>query len=146
MNANRISRIGGILAFALVAAAFTPLSARGQVYEGTFTLPFQARWNGLNLPAGDYSIRIDDLAPSGLIVVQHDAKNVGILFVGSIATCTDAPKSELTAVPDGQVYRITGLSLDNRCKIGFQGPKNERRMRARGTEISWRIPMRAPKG
>ena len=145
MNANRIFRFTAVFAIALMAAALTPLSASAQVYEGNFTLPFQARWNSLNLPAGDYSIRIDEMAPSGMIVVQHDGKNVGILFVGSISSNEELAKSELVAVPDGQAYRITVLSLHNRYKIDFAPPKGEHRMRARGTEVSWCIPIHGPK-
>ena len=140
MKSNRNFRFVGLLALALLVMSFAPLAASAQSYEGTFKLPFQARWNGLVMPAGEYTIRINDVSPSGMVVVKHDGKNVGILFVGSIAATAFTGKSELVAVGDGEEYTITVLRLHGEGVLNYPAPGNKR-MRARGQEISLRVPI-----
>jgi hypothetical protein len=139
MNVNRSLRICGIFALALLAASLAPTSASAHVYRGKFTLPFAARWGGLNLPAGEYSFSADTLSPSGLISVEQDGKFLGSVMMGGVAYGPISAASALFAVPAGEAYRISGLRLQDECVIYFTIPKSERRQisaELRGTELA----------
>ena len=84
MKANRSFTFFGLLALATLAISLPATFAKVQAFKGNFTLPFQASWRGLVLPAGNYSFSIDRLAAQSLIVVQREGKTVGLVVVGSV--------------------------------------------------------------
>jgi hypothetical protein len=61
MNGIRGSSLIRFSGLALLAACFVAGHANAQVFQGKFTLPFQARWGQATLVAGDYSLAVDSL-------------------------------------------------------------------------------------
>jgi len=139
MNAHRTIRFGGIAALALLVMSLVPTTASAQVFSGKFTLPFQAHWNRVVLPAGDYSFSIDTLAPGGQIRIERDGKNVGLVQVATVSDYAQNDMSELVAVTDGMAYRISVLRLNNGYTIRFLTPKEEHQMPARGPVLTYHV-------
>ena len=72
----------GVAALALGALA---TSGRAQTrYAGKFTLPFETRWGGTTLPAGDYTFTLPSWNRPYMLYIQGQAGNAIIM-----ATTTD---------------------------------------------------------
>jgi hypothetical protein len=130
----------------LLAASFTAnLAKASDAYTGKFTLPFEARWGGLVLPAGEYSFTLNHLTLASTIAVRRDRQNLGVILVNSVSDYGTSGKSELVAVSNGGVYRVSALRLQTGARtdsvIEFQTPKAEQLSPARGPEVSWRVPI-----
>lgn len=141
MKANRSFRLVAIVALALLAVSFVPTPASAQVYRGKFTLPFAANWNGVVMTPGEYTFSVDKVAPAGVVTIQRDGKNVGLVQLASIAGQEWAGKSKLVVIPDGQTNRISVLRVHDEYVIHFLMPKNERKMPAQAPELSLRVPI-----
>ena len=59
MNSIRISILLRFLGLVLLAVCFNAGHASAQMFQGKFTLPFEARWGKAALPAGEYSFSVD---------------------------------------------------------------------------------------
>jgi hypothetical protein len=146
MTLTRSFKLAMAVGVGLLAACFTAnLAKASDAYTGKFTLPFEARWGGLVLPAGEYSFALNDLTVAGMIAVRHDRQNLGVVLVRSVSDYGTSGKNELVAVSNGQVYRISTLRLQsggrNDYVIEFQTPKTEQPSPARGPELSQAIPL-----
>ncbi|MGD1157193.1 MAG: hypothetical protein ABSA41_15365 [Terriglobia bacterium] len=146
MTLTRSFKLAMAVGVGLLAACFTAnLAKASDAYTGKFTLPFEARWGGLVLPAGEYSFTLNDVTAAGMIAVRRDRQNLGVVLVRSISDYGTSGKSELVAVSNGGVYRISTLRLEtgerNDYVIGFLTPKAEQPAPARGPEVSWRVPI-----
>ena len=90
---------------AVVVASFAG-TASAQVVEGKFTLPFEAHWGSVVLPAGQYSLKMD--RPSGLTrLTSLTGTHVGYVRAVGI---DDALKGQATALlvtrnEEGRVIR-----------------------------------------
>jgi hypothetical protein len=143
---TRSFKLAMVVGVGLLAASFTAnLAKASDAYTGKFTLPFEARWGGLVLPAGEYSFTLNDVTAAGMIAVQRDGKNLGVVLVRSVSDYGTSGKSELVAVSNGGVYSISTLRLQagarNDSVIGFRTPKAEQPSPARGPELSMRVPI-----
>jgi len=137
MTLTRSFKLAMAVGVGLLAACFTAnLAKASDAYTGKFTLPFEARWGGLVLPAGEYSFTLNDLTVAGTIAVQRDGKNLGVVLVRSISDFDTSGKSELVAVSNGGVYRISAMHLQAGARMGFLIPKAEQPSPARGPELS----------
>jgi hypothetical protein len=149
MTLTRSLKLAVAFGVALLATGFTANLAKASgaslAYKGTFTLPFEAHWGSLVLPAGEYSFKIDSQTPVNTILVRRDNENMGYVLIGSVTDPAATGKSELTAVPAGGVYRISTLRLqtgsNNDQLLEFAIPKVERQMPARGPEVSMVVPI-----
>jgi hypothetical protein len=146
MTLTRSFKLAMAVGVGLLAACFTAnLAKASDAYTGKFTLPFEARWGGLVLPAGEYSFTVNDLKPASTIAVRSDRQNLGVVLFGSVSDYGSYGKSELVAVSNGGVYRISTLRLqtddDRFLDIKFVAPKAERMSPAHGPEVSWRVPI-----
>lgn len=79
---NRLFTIAAVGLFSVVASAL-PTSAR-EVAKGHFTLPFEVRWQGATLPAGDYTFSFESLAAQSPMVLS--GPNGRIFQLGHINT------------------------------------------------------------
>ena len=63
--------IRGYTVVALFTMALTGLasSASAQSYRGKFTLPYETRWGGADLPAGDYSVAVEVIRGTPVLTV-----------------------------------------------------------------------------
>ena len=49
------------IALAIVLGGLSAGAAQAQSYGGSFTLPYEVRWSGATLPAGEYKLAMDSL-------------------------------------------------------------------------------------
>jgi hypothetical protein len=84
MNGTRISSLIRFSGLALLAACFVAGHADAQVFQGKFTLPFQARWGQATLAAGEYSFTVDTLSWTGYTLrLYRGGKGVGMILAQS---------------------------------------------------------------
>jgi hypothetical protein len=128
---SRITRILAIAAIGLFAACASATSASAQVYKGKFTLPTEVRWQGKNLPAGDYTFSLKSVALPAQVLI--DGPN-GYAFV--LTTATDdrvtGEKSFLTVQQTGAGRFIREMYLaDLGLRLHYDVPrpaKDEQRL------------------
>ena len=65
---NRVLAIA-VFALAAVCASAIPASAQA-IFQGSFTLTHEVRWQNATLPAGDYTFEMKSLAPPSVITVK----------------------------------------------------------------------------
>jgi hypothetical protein len=86
-----LSRLG--IAVALSALAGGPARASLSFYSGSVTLPFEVRWGGAVIPAGEYSLSMDS-ARGALRVIDGSGRTRALLF----SSLDDARGTQPTAL------------------------------------------------
>lgn len=110
--------------FFVVFLALVAPAAKGQVldkpsFAGQFTLPFEAQWGSMTLPAGDYTLSYGLLgAGQGIVEVQGKAKGSphGMIRVEANGP-SSATKSGLVCVREGNVLVVRALELPDSSTI-----------------------------
>jgi len=105
MNAIRRFTLLRFLGLALLATCFNAGLASAQVYQGKFTLPFQARWGQATLPAGDYSFTLDSVRTSCTLRLYR-GKNGVAMILAQAQDKNNTGRAELT-VEQGTVRAFT---------------------------------------
>jgi hypothetical protein len=104
MNGIRGSSLIRFSGLALLAACFVAGHANAQVFQGKFTLPFQARWGQATLVAGDYSFKLENMRGTYTLYLYRGRNGAGMI----LAECYDKSSSghaELT-VEQGSVRSL----------------------------------------
>jgi len=77
-------------------------------YQGKFTLPFEARWQNVVLPAGNYTISMHSATAPYTMFVRGEGRSVIILGItGDERTISE--KSLLTLIKVGDSYVVRSL-------------------------------------
>jgi hypothetical protein len=110
MKTNRsctmVRNLGLAVAGTLVCAGL----ASAQGYSGKFTLPFEARWGLVTLPAGDYNLTMDTVNGPARIKISRGTK--GVAFILSQAwSPASAGRDELTIVRNSNGNTVRDLNL-----------------------------------
>ena len=97
------------MALVTLALAVSAVVASAQdAYKGKFTLPFETHWNGIVLPAGDYSLRLHSTGAPYTLSVRGEGKSVMVLAAAADSKpLTD--QSQLTLVKAGDTYAVENL-------------------------------------
>lgn len=104
--------------------------ANGQVldtvrFSGTFTLPFDAQWGKMTLPAGDYTLRYGRYYEALLVeVLSTKAGGLhGVILVEG-SSRSSARKSALVCVREGNALIVRALEMPNiGTAAGFRLPR-----------------------
>jgi hypothetical protein len=105
------------VSLALFALAAT--EARAQVFDstrfaGTFTLPFDAQWGAMALPAGDYSLSYGKPFSGGIYVLvvvgKAEGSPRGMIFIRGHGR-TSATKNALVSIREGSKAYFRELRL-----------------------------------
>ena len=91
INMNRVFTIAAVGLFSVVASAL-PTSAR-EAAKGHFTLPYEVRWQGATLPAGDYTFSFASLAPQTPMVLS--GPNGTVFELGYINTSEPSSRTSV---------------------------------------------------
>ncbi|HEV2245063.1 MAG TPA: hypothetical protein VGW37_00290 [Terriglobia bacterium] len=92
--------------------------AKGQAnystrFAGTFTLPFEAQWGRMTLPAGDYALQygLNEIG-HGLVLVRGAAKGspYGSIMAGPLGE-TSAKQNAIICVRDGNALIVRALEM-----------------------------------
>jgi hypothetical protein len=84
------------------------LAKAQNAYQGKFTLPFEARWQSVVLPAGNYTISMPSATAPYTMFVRGEGKSVIILGVSGNERAV-SEKSELTLMKRGDSYVVRSL-------------------------------------
>jgi hypothetical protein len=99
--------------FALVETGAKAQSIDSTQFVGKFTLPFEARWGGMILPAGNYNLKFG-YTMGGLRVVEVAGEDAGILHGWVFAKGRVNTKGEgsfLVCVLNGNTGYVRSLQL-----------------------------------
>jgi hypothetical protein len=102
----------------LVVFALGATGAKGQIlssthFAGTFTLPFEAQWGKMTLPAGDYKLQYGTQDTGhGLVEMRGTAKRspYGFVLAGPIGD-TSATKNSIVCVREGNALMVRALEM-----------------------------------
>jgi hypothetical protein len=108
MNWTRISKLLRLVGLALLAACLNAGHASAQVFQGKFTLPFEARWGLAALPAGNYSFALDSVTGTCTLRLYREGKGVALIMAQSQRE-NDSGTAALTVVRG----TVRTLSLPN---------------------------------
>ncbi len=112
MSFNKFAVFAASVA-AVLASATVPANA--QQFRASVTLPFETRWGGAVLPAGDYVIYTDVAATVPAVHVQGD---------GTYATILSGPVSFTAANEDGarlEIADVNGVHVVTKLHSGLAG-------------------------
>jgi hypothetical protein len=141
MNSTRSSNLVKILSLGVLVAGINATLANAQEIKGKFTMPFEAHWGGITLPAGDYTIALDPAARSAIKVMQGD-RGTGFVLTRGVSEDTKSGASAMLAVPTRGGYRITTLHLEELgVTLYFAQPKSERFVLAQAPTLKRRVPI-----
>jgi hypothetical protein len=134
-----------IATLALAGIFASTAKAQSGVANGHFTLPFEAKWAGTVLPAGDYTmsvVSVSDSRPAAYSVRFAGAgKENTILAVRSLGPEVSGG-SKLVAVRSGGKYRIRALHLAKvNIVLTFAAPKGEQTLIAEAPELITSVPI-----
>jgi hypothetical protein len=123
----------------LLAICFNSGLASAQTFAGKFTLPFEARWGSANLPAGDYSLRVDGRALSGKVLLFQGAKQVAYIVNQSYDT---TPRGQICLVVEKNSAGnfVRDLNLPGIGMVLHYAPQVDRKSVEREHEIA-QIPV-----
>ena len=102
-----------LMLLALGAAGAKGQGSNSTRFAGTFTLPLEAQWGKMTLPAGDYTLQYD-MQETGnrLVVVRGTAKGspYGSIIAGPLGD-TSAKQNAIFCVRDGNVLIVRSLEM-----------------------------------
>jgi hypothetical protein len=122
MNGIRISSLIRFSGLALLAACFVAGHANAQVFQGKFTLPFQARWGKATLAAGDYSFTVHSVGPTSMLHLYRGKNGAGMILAQSFDKSYSG-HAELT-VEQGTVRALNLPELGIILQYARQRPKH----------------------
>ena len=144
MKANRSSRMARHLVLALVSACIFAGAASAQepACEGKFTLPFEAQWGGVTLPAGGYAFTLNSTAVgSRVVTVVRDQQKVAIVMAQGRSKSDSTKASALIVTRIGGRARIDALHLAEVGDFFYIAPKAEGLQTASVPQLIQRIPV-----
>jgi hypothetical protein len=144
MRLNRSLKLVAPLALALLAGCLTAnLASAQEAYRGKFTLPFEARWGQVVLPAGEYSFTLDHGTVGGIVSVREETgRAVGYVQTEGIYDRQTFDHSELVLVRSGENYAIRALRLaDLGLTLEYSVPKTGRQLIVQSPQLLERIPV-----
>jgi len=113
MKSMRSFSFVGALLLLLGALSFSPILAGAESSAaGRFTLPVEARWGTVTLPAGDYQYSVEYRGASTIVFVRGTAGEPCAMFLAhSIEPNNGAGKSDLVLTRKGDTMFVTSLHV-----------------------------------
>jgi hypothetical protein len=113
MKTNRKGALIRLSMLTTLAICFSAVALSAQdYYEVKFTLPFETQWEGIVLPAGEYSVLLDSFPTGRFMRLQQGVKNIGHLLPITRETPVTPAKSQLLIVREGNVSTVHILYID----------------------------------
>jgi hypothetical protein len=129
-----------ILAGAFVFAG--TVRAQEPTCEGKFTLPFEAQWGSVTLPAGGYAFTLNSTAVgSRVVTVVRDQQKVAIVMAQGRSKSDSTKASALIVTRSGGRARIDALHLAEVGDFFYVAPKAEGLQTASTPQFIQRIPV-----
>lgn len=107
MKTNRSSMKVRCLIFTSLAVCFSAAVLSAREWQASFSLPFEARWGNITLPAGDYSVHFNtNDAGSGFVLLGQGTRKIGFVGVLNAETPSTPAKSQLLIVREGSMATV----------------------------------------
>jgi hypothetical protein len=121
---NNISRIFAIVAIAVIGLCASPKPAAAQdSFKGHFTLTETVRWNGANLPAGEYDFTLQSMSTPSRILL-HGPNGYALVLTGARSEKMEERASSLTIEHRGGSTFISQLYLaELGVELRYSAPK-----------------------
>ena len=133
-GSKRAIQFGKPLLYLLIVVLGTGLAAnlngqealRHWIYTGSFDLPFDAKWNNVSLPAGRYSLAVDQANYNGRVLLRRGTRAVGVLLPEQFSSdkADHIEKAELVCIRHSGALLIRTLNLPNRGRFYYFTPKD----------------------
>jgi hypothetical protein len=121
-----------VVFFALSATGARAQSLKTPHISGTFTLPFNAQWGPVTLPAGEYKLyygRLYDGGPALVEVIGKENRSPHAFILPQGASDATATKSALVCVREGNAGVIRALELPQIGEaLNFRMPRHTQLM------------------
>lgn len=115
--------LGGLLAcFSAATASANPTP----VYQGKFSLPFQALWGDTVLEPGEYSFTIDSVRSNSLTL--HRESGARSVMPRPISKRAPVGQSELIVREDGGKRRIEAIQVSELGLVLYYGQKGKEKV------------------
>ena len=118
---SQLLTMGLLALFIMVAAA-----EAAPIYRGSFTLPYEAQWAQATLPAGDYTIRFQDVGSRTFVVVKEVKTGKEKAFLAAESTKEETGQSMLVVTNLGSRHIIHALRLAELGEIFVYEPERTR--------------------
>jgi hypothetical protein len=143
MKANSSFNFVKVVLLAVLAAGLSASLASAQDWQGTFTLPFEARWGLATLPAGEYSFQLDPYVSPYTVTIRGAGRSALVMArYASDRKLSD--NSQLLIVRSGGKAQIHALQLVG-PQLGvvffYALPKGERNYLAQAPQLIQRVPI-----
>jgi hypothetical protein len=113
-----------LLAVVVFGGVAAKLQARPATM-GKFTLPFDAQWGMVSLPAGEYAFAVDHMSPNGTIFVYRGTEAVGIVRPQELENGGDpSAPGQLLCMRHGGKYTVRALALPQVGTFYFSLPED----------------------
>jgi len=134
---KNLTHILAVLAIGLIALCASPNSVNAQDrFKGHFTLTNDVRWNGTELPAGEYSFTLSSTAVPAKILL-HGPNGYMFVLTSSVSTKAVGENSSLTIERRGDSRYISDLYLaDLGMELRYRAPKFAENVIAQGPASS----------
>lgn len=130
-----------LAALAALAACLSTGLAQGQSAAGEFTLPFEAHWGAVTLPAGHYTFTLERPGAASMITISRDTRGIAVVLDSGYDLATSG-KSELIVKREGNVNTVCDLRLPVLGMVIHYAPTQPKRgSRAAEEEATLRIPV-----
>ena len=106
---RQLSRVRLLVVAALATCAFTAAANAQTSYTGKFTLPHEARWGGLVLPAGSYSIIVS--SPSAPALVWSANGETKMFTTPPMIADSEKGSAAITMTVNGNERIVRSLNL-----------------------------------
>lgn len=109
-NFGKLSFVFALLAVGLGVS--TSRASAQSMAAGTFTLPVEAHWGQVALPAGDYTFAIEQRGTGPLVTVrQVGGKSVGMFLSQSVSQIAESRSDSLTLTRVGDEMFVSSFQL-----------------------------------
>lgn len=147
MKTNRSLWMVRNLVLALTSACIFAGMANAQAvgYSGKFTLPFEAQWGGMTLPAGTYSFTLGfSVGGLEMITVEQGARGLGVVMSqGHNPAGSSEPSALVVARSGGRARIVTLHAVELGTDFYYRPPKAKGRQIASAPELIQQIPVSA---
>jgi hypothetical protein len=137
------SRILRVLLLAVAAISLSAVFAAAEDYHGEFTLPLEAQWGKIVLPAGTYSFTMNiEKSPYTIKVQRGSETAIFIWLAGKTPLKRVSGPSLLTAIRRGNGLRIRSMDLASEgIMFDFTVPRSDQLLIAEKPDLIQRIPL-----
>lgn len=95
----------------LVSFLWAGVANAAPLYRGSFTLPYEVRWNHKVLPAGDYLLRFQDVGTSVFVQIQDAKSGKHVAFIAPMGISDAKGASALLIAGKGNQRVVHSLRL-----------------------------------